>query len=167
MRNGERAEAVVMAAHGNATMTESPLGETLVRALAEIAAQAKVTARVASELAVKEAMTWDFFRWVVVVLLAANFLASLLLYSGIRSEIAALKQDREASASQLADLRAEVDEKIKKAKAELNGDLAAAHSGLLKELRKANAAPNRSAPTPTPTPTPTQSAPLPTRTPNR
>ena len=134
-----------------------------MRALAEIAAQAKATARVASELAVKEAMTWDVFRWVVVVLLAANLLASLLLYSGIRSEIASLKQDREASANQLADLRAEVDEKIKKANAELSGDLAAAHSGLLKELRKANATPNRS----TPPQAPTQSVPLPTRTPGR
>lgn len=59
--------------------------------------------------------------------------------SGITSEIAALKEDRQISTIQLADFRVEVDKKIRKAKAVLGVDLAAARSNLLKELRKAEA----------------------------
>ena len=126
-----------------------------MRALDEILAQTKSAAHSTTRLAVREARTWDVFKWVAIVLLTINLLTSLLLCSGIRSEIDMLKADREASADRLANLRSEVELKISKAKAELSGDLAAAHSGQLKELRKISTAPGRS----TPPTAPTQSIP--------
>ena len=41
----------------------------------------------------KELMAWDLFKWIVVALLAAQFLFIGGIYSHIRSDIAELKQD--------------------------------------------------------------------------
>ena len=53
-------------------------------------------ARDLTNAAWKEATTWDAFKWTLIALLAANFLLVALLYGGIRSEIADLKEDRGA-----------------------------------------------------------------------
>ena len=130
-----------------------------MRSFTDFTTQAKKTTQLAFKIAAEEAMSWDVFRWAVITLLAFNIVLSLLLYGGAQSEIAALKRERDDYATQLAELRAEVDQKIAKAKTQLSGDIAAARSRLMNELRKARA-PSQPQPS-------TQAIPLPTRAPVR
>jgi len=116
-------------------------------------------------------MAWDLFRWVVVGLLVINLLLSLILYSGIRSGIASIEQERADYASQLATLSTEVDAKIAGASAGFARDLAAMQSDLTKKLRSPTAPFRR--PTPERLQKPQivapemQMVPLPTRSPRR
>jgi hypothetical protein len=56
-----------------------------------------------SRNALKEAMAWDLFKWVVIALLTANLLLLVLVSGGIKSNIAELKQDRGTTAQDTAD----------------------------------------------------------------
>jgi hypothetical protein len=124
-------------------MSDGRYGEAR-QALSASVAQAKELARAAYAIAAKDAMAWDEFRWAVVALLAANLLLSLILYLGIRSDIAALKQDRDAYAHQLADLRVEVGKEIAETKTGLTQALTAMQSGLADQIAKTNARLSRS-----------------------
>jgi hypothetical protein len=119
-----------------------------MRSFKDISVQAKNTTKLALELAAQEATSWDVFRWVVFALLALNIILTLFLFGSARSEIAALKLEREDYKTEIAELRAQVDEQISRAKAQLSGDIAAAQSGLMRELRKAStmAVPQQTAP---------------------
>jgi hypothetical protein len=87
-------------------------------------------ARDMTRAALKEAMTWDAYKWTVLALVTATFLLVALSYGGIRAELAALKQDRGTSgidaeiAKQMADLKASRTQEISDLKAGLDGDLA-------------------------------------------
>jgi len=143
----------------NAKIPEHPGGGWPVPSFANIAASAKEIAQLAPRIIAQEAMTWDVFRWVVVVLLAVNILLTLILSGGSGSETDQIRKNQEAYAAQLNDLRAEIDQKIGKAKAELSGDIAAAQAGLMDQLRKATAVTRSRAPS--------GPVPLPTRAPDR
>ena len=135
-------------------------------ALATRLAQAKDVVRAAGKIAAAEAMTWDVFRWTVVVLLLANLLLILILYSGLSSEIASVEQDRATYTSQVTALRGEVDEKIAGAKAEFTQALAAMQA----ELRDTKGRLSRPTPQLAPEqsiPSETQAVPMPIRAPRR
>jgi hypothetical protein len=129
-------------------------------------AQANKVIRAAGKLAAEEAMTWDVFRWAVIVLLVLNLLLILVLHGGNRGETVSVEHGAGHEA-QLTALRADVDGQIAEVKAELAQDLAAIQS----ELRHAKARLNR--PTPQirpdfqPIPEKMQPIPMPTRSPRR
>jgi hypothetical protein len=79
-------------------------------------AKAKDIAAGAGEVtrsALQEAMTWSAYQWTVLALLTATFLLVALSYGGIRSELAALKQNQGGSSTQdLAAFRTEVNTKL-------------------------------------------------------
>ena len=128
--------------------------------------QANKVVRAAGKLAAEEAMTWDVFRWAVIVLLVANLFLILILHGGIRGEAVSAEHGADY-ASQLTALRADVDGQIAELKAELAQDLAAMQS----ELRHAKAAVNRPTPQIRPELQPIseqmQPVPMPTRSPRR
>ncbi len=90
--------------------------------------QAKQIGRSAIEIAVEEAMTWDVFRWTVIVLLVLNFIFTSLFYSGASPQLTA--QDRLDYASELGALRAELKEQLAQATEEMAADLVAVRFGL-------------------------------------
>ena len=130
-------------------------------------ARANEIVRAAGKLAAEEAMSWDVFRWAVIVLLVANLFLILILYSGVRGETVSMEQDAGYAASQLTALRADVDGQIAELKAKLAEDLAAMQS----ELRQAKAGLNRLTPQVQPElqpiPEKIQPIPMPTRSPRR
>ena len=67
----------------------------------QFAAKAADFSRAVLKIVSEDVRTWDVFRWLVIVLLALNLLL-LLSLGGIKSEIAALKQDRSAAAEEVA-----------------------------------------------------------------
>jgi hypothetical protein len=80
---------------------------------------------------VKEAMAWDLFKWVVIALLFANLLLLALVSGGIKSNIAALKQDSGTSAQdaadfgkQIADAKAGLSQAISEMRSALRDDVA-------------------------------------------
>jgi uncharacterized protein YpmS len=98
-----------------------------------------------SRARLKELMAWDSFKWIVVTLLAANFLLIAGLYSRI-SSIAELKEDRTAhdhaigeAQTGLADVRAAIGKDIASAKAGLAQAISEMKSGVEEEVAKANA----------------------------
>lgn len=103
-------------------------------------------ARDLTNAAWKEAVTWDAFKWTLVALLAANFLLVALLYGGIRSEIAELKEDR--SAVDLASLRAEIGKQMTDMKAGLTQAISAMQSGLRDDVAKISAKLDKQSPKP-------------------
>jgi hypothetical protein len=106
-------------------------------------------ARDMARAALKEAMTWDAYKWTVLALLTATFLLVALSYGGIRAELAALKQDRAMSGinaeidKQMADMKAGLAQDISDLKSGLSGDLA-------KISAKLDARPKPAAPAPKP-----------------
>ena len=84
-------------------------------------AQAREIGRSAIEIAAEEAMTWDVFRWTVVILLLLNL--SLSLFGGGSQ---AVVQDVNDQKSALAALRTELNDQLVKAKAEMEASLVAA-----------------------------------------
>jgi hypothetical protein len=72
--------------------------------LSDVTAGARDMARAA----LKEAMTWDAYKWTVLALLTATFLLVALSYGGIRAELAALKQAQGVSPQDLAAIRTEL-----------------------------------------------------------
>ena len=85
----------------------------------------------------KEAATWDAFKWTLIALLSANFLLIALLYGGIRSEIADLKDDR--GAADLANVRAELGKQMTDMKAGLTQAMSDMQSGLRADIAKISA----------------------------
>jgi hypothetical protein len=65
-------------------------------------------ARDMARAALKEAMTWDAYKWTVLALMTATFLLVALSYGGIRAELAALKQAQGVSPQDLAAIRTEL-----------------------------------------------------------
>ena len=65
-------------------------------------------ARDMARAALKEAMTWDAYKWTVLALLTATLLLVALSYGGIRAELAALKQAQGVSPQDLAAIRTEL-----------------------------------------------------------
>jgi hypothetical protein len=81
-------------------------------------AQTNKVVRAAGKLAAEEAMTWDVFRWAVIVLLVLNLLLILVLHGGNRGETVSVEHGAGHEA-QLTALRADVDGQIAEVKAEL------------------------------------------------
>ena len=99
--------------------------------LGDMAAGARDMARAA----LQEAMRWDAYQWTVLAILTATFILVALSYGGIRSELAALKQERatasadpaiagEETAKHISDLQAVLVQAISEAKTGLSGDIA-------------------------------------------
>jgi hypothetical protein len=88
--------------------------------------------------------TWDVFRWVVIVLLALNLLFLLSVVGGIRSEVAALKQEESTGTDQLArvtkeiaDTRASLTQAISDMRTGLEGDIAKVNTKINARLQEA------------------------------
>ena len=96
-------------------------------------------ARDIARAALKEAMAWDAYKWTVLALLTAIFLLVALSYGGIRSELAALKQDRGVSAQDLAAVRTGIGTEISDLKAGLAQSMSDMKSGLGDSIAKITA----------------------------
>ena len=87
-----------------------------------------------------EVMSWDVFKWLVLALLIANFLLVTGLYRGMRSDIAALKQDRGTETTDLATARASFGKDMSEMRSALDKDIADTKTGLaqaVSDLRSA------------------------------
>jgi len=110
-------------------------------------------ARDMAHAALKEAMTWSAYQWTVLALLTATFLLVALSYGGIRTELAALKQERGMSDQDMA----RIDSEIGKQMSDMKSGLMQAISGLdgavakiSAKLDARNAPPKPAAPPPKP-----------------
>lgn len=113
--------------------------------------KAKDVARAAGKIVGEEAMTWDVFRWIVIVLLVLNMI--LLVYGGTSPQVTARPKDHDSYASdELHSLRAEVHE--------LAAELNALRFGM-------RLAPSQTEPEPTTGSIGMPSIPLPTKSPRR
>jgi hypothetical protein len=81
--------------------------------------------------AIKEAIAWDLFKWVVIALLIANILLLAVVSGGIRGAVAELKQDSGSSAQdaadvgkQIADIKAGLTQAISEMRSVLHDDVA-------------------------------------------
>jgi hypothetical protein len=107
--------------------------------------------------ALSEALTWDLYKWTVLALMTATFILVALSYGGIRTELAALKEERAGArvpdqtaanaeiAKQISDLQAALVQAIAEAKTGLSGDIAKINT-------KLDAKPKAPAPRPRPRP---------------
>ena len=116
----------------------------------QFAAKAADFSRAVLKIVSEDVRTWDVFRWVVIVLLALNLLL-LLSLGGIKSEIAALKQDRSAAAQEvaratkeIADTRAALTQAISDMRSALQSDIAKVNTKI--DTRIQQAAPKPSPP---------------------
>jgi hypothetical protein len=137
---------------GESAMTDEAYthGRLGLRArLSDLTAGARDMARAA----LKEAMTWDAYKWTVLALMTATFLLVALSYGGIRAELVALKQERAMSAinaeigKQMSDMKAGLAQEISEMKSGLSADIA-------KISAKLDARPKAAAPSPKPAPKP-------------
>ena len=110
--------------------------------------------RAVVKIVAEDVRTWDVFRWIVIVLLALNLLLLISLAGGTRSEIAELKQERNADAEQVSrvskditDTRAALSQAISDMRSGLQGDIAKINTKL--DVR-AQPAPKPSPPPPAP-----------------
>ena len=117
-------------------------------------------ARDLTNAAWKEATTWDAFKWTLIALLCANFLLIALLYGGIKSEIADLKEDR--GAADLASVSAELGKQMTDMKAGLTQAMSDMQSGLREDVAKISAKLDKQPPKPS-----VQQAPKPAAKPRR
>lgn len=111
--------------------------------------------------ALKEAMTWTAYQWTVLALLTAIFLLVALSYGGIRTELAALKQDHGGvSAQDLAAVRTEMTTKLSEMQSSLAQTMTEMKTGLSETVAKigakldARSQPKPTAPAPKPAPKP-------------
>ena len=116
----------------------------------QFAAKAADFSRAVLKIVSEDVRTWDVFRWLVIVLLALNFLL-LLSLGGIKSEIAALKQDRSAAAEEvaratkeIADTRDALTQSISDMRSALQSDIAKVNTKI--DTRIQQAAPKPSPP---------------------
>lgn len=116
-------------------------------------------ARDMARSALSEAMSWDLYRWTVLALLTATFILVALSYGGIRSELAALREERATPAfdpaaitaemaKQISDMQAVLVQAMSDMKTGLSGDLAKISTKIDTKLKPAPA--QRSAPRPRP-----------------
>jgi uncharacterized protein YoxC len=94
--------------------------------------------RDAVSVALMEVAAWDFFRWIVVALLAVNLLVMIVFFSGVKSSLAELKQDR-ASPDQSMDVSAAIAKQMADVKAALTQSITDLQSGLHDDIAKINA----------------------------
>ena len=94
--------------------------------------------RDAVSVALMEVAAWDFFRWTVVALLAVNLLVMIVFFSGVKSSLAELKQDR-ASPDQSMDVSAAIAKQMADVKAALTQSITDMQSGLHDDIAKINA----------------------------
>jgi uncharacterized membrane protein len=83
--------------------------------------------------ALKELMAWDLFKWIVLALLTVNCLIIAGLHSrisGIRSDVADLKQDRNTYVKEIADTRTEVGKEIAGIRTEVGKEISDTRAGL-------------------------------------
>ena len=128
----------------------------------QFAAKAADFSRAILKIVSEDVRTWDVFRWLAIILLALNLLL-LLALGGIKSEIAALKQDRSASAEEvaratkeIADTRAALTQAISDMRSALQSDIAKVNTKI--DTRMQQAAPKPS-PRPPATPKPGKTRP--------
>ena len=129
----------------------TPARRGIASKLGDMAASARDMARAA----LSEAMRWDAYQWTVLAILTATFILVALSYGGIRTELAALKEQRAApldpaaisaeTAKQISDLQAVLVQAISEAKAGLSGEIAKIGTKL-----DARSQPKPAAPTPKP-----------------
>jgi len=103
-------------------------------------------ARELTNAAWNETATWDAFKWTLIALLCANFLLIALLYGGIKSEIADLKEDR--GAADLASVSAELGKQMTDMKAGLTQAMSDMQSGFRDDVAKISAKLDKPAPKP-------------------
>jgi hypothetical protein len=87
-----------------------------------------------------EVMAWDVFKWVVLALLVANVLLIAGLYRGVRSDIAAMTQDRGTQTTDLANVRASFTKDMSDMRAALAKDIADTKTGLTQTVSDLRAA---------------------------
>jgi hypothetical protein len=130
--------------------TPSPRG--IGARLGDAAAEARDMGRAA----LQEAMGWNAYRWTVLALLTATFILVALSYGGIRTELAALKEQRGAAGPDPASISAETAKQISDLQAVLVRAISEAKSGLRGDIAKigtkldARSQPKPTAPTPKP-----------------
>jgi hypothetical protein len=99
-----------------------------------------------------EAMAWSAYQWTVLALLTAIFILVALSYGGIRTEMAALKQERAAPSEGLAGIESKIGEQM----SGLKSGVMEALTGLDDKITKigakldARSAPKPAAPAPKP-----------------
>ncbi len=111
-------------------------------------------ARDMSHAAVKEALAWTAYQWTVLALLTAIFVLVALSYGGIRTELAALKQERALNqtnlntenAKQVSDMQAALMQAMSEMKSEIESSIAKIGA----KLDARSAAPKPAAPAPKP-----------------
>lgn len=102
--------------------------------------------------ALQEAMAWTAYQWTVLALLTAIFILVALSYGGIRTELAALKQERGAPGEDLARIESQIGQQM----SDLKSGLMQAITGLDDKITKIGAkfdtrnAPKPAAPAPKP-----------------
>ena len=94
--------------------------------------------RDAVSVALMEVAAWDFFRWTVVALLAVNLLVMIVFFSGVKSSLAELKQDR-AGPDQSMDVSAAIAKQMADVKAALTQSITDMQAGLHDDIAKINA----------------------------
>jgi hypothetical protein len=108
--------------------------------------------------ALRETFTWSAYQWTVLALLTAIFLLIALSYGGIRSELAALKENAGgAPAPAEADLSkrmSELESSLAQALTEMKSGLAADLAAIGAKLDALRQAPKAAAPKPQPKPRP-------------
>ena len=106
--------------------------------------------------ALNEAMAWSAYQWTVLALLTAIFVLVALSYGGIRTELAALKQERPAPSEGLAGIESKIGEQM----SDLKSGVMEAITGLDDKITKigakldARSAPKPAAPKPAAKPKP-------------
>jgi hypothetical protein len=109
--------------------------------------------------ALRETFTWSAYQWTVLALLTAIFLLIALSYGGIRSELAALKENAGAGAPapaepDLSKRMSELESSLGQALTEMKSGLAADLSAIGAKLDALRQAPKAAAPKPQPKPRP-------------
>lgn len=85
--------------------------------------------------ALTEAMAWTAYQWTVLALLTAIFILVALSYGGVRTELAALKQERAAPGDGLARVESHLGQQL----SELKSALTQSISGLDDKITKIGA----------------------------
>ena len=117
--------------------------------LADLAAGAKDMAHGA----LQEAMAWTAYQWTVLALLTAIFVLVALSYGGIRTELAALKQERAGPGLDQTNTNAEIGKQMSDLKAGVMQTLSELESSIAKigaKLDARSAPPKPAAPAPKP-----------------
>jgi hypothetical protein len=120
--------------------------------LAELTAGARDMAH----SALNEAMAWSAYQWTVLALLTAIFVLVALSYGGVRTELAALKQERAAPGEDLARIESQIGQQISDLKSALTQAIADLDDKIAKIGAKleARSAPKPAAPKPAARPKP-------------